>query len=50
MDDNHSHVKVNKKPWTVEEDERLLQLVELRGSDWKWLKLFLFQRNNIIDI
>lgn len=39
MDENLSHIKINKKPWTAEEDELLLQLVERRGEDWKWSKI-----------
>mmetsp|Transcript_25044 Transcript_25044/g.34391 ORF Transcript_25044/g.34391 Transcript_25044/m.34391 type:complete len:309 (-) Transcript_25044:522-1448(-) len=38
--DNHSHsTKVNKKSWTEDEDGLLLQLIENRGTDWKWSKI-----------
>lgn len=28
--------KGNKKPWSLEEDEKLSHLVVLKGSKWKW--------------
>ena len=31
-------MKSNKKPWTVDEDEQLLGLLQGKGSTWKWLK------------
>ena len=31
-------VKINKKPWTEEEDEKLLRLVDGKGSKAKWFK------------
>lgn len=33
------HLKMNKKPWTTEEDDLLLCLVENKGSNWKWSKI-----------
>jgi len=30
------HPKMNKKPWTSEEDDLLLCLVENKGCNWKW--------------
>mmetsp|Transcript_32523 Transcript_32523/g.46913 ORF Transcript_32523/g.46913 Transcript_32523/m.46913 type:complete len:355 (+) Transcript_32523:129-1193(+) len=33
------HQKINKKPWTCEEDDLLLRVVESKGSTWKWSKI-----------
>eukprot|EP01036_Dinobryon_divergens_P036157 gene36157-47009_t len=32
-------VKINKKPWTEEEDEKLLRLLDGKGSIAKWSKI-----------